>query len=106
LGDRGFFVSGHRRNKPFFAPSSVTVSRYLSFKVAPVPVPRPVRTFGRFGNDEACGAGADIPTKRTLLELLCLNFSATDANLCVTMNKPFDIIAEGLTVQFGRGDWI
>jgi hypothetical protein len=49
---------------------------------------------------------ADIPTKRTLLELLWLNFSANDANLCVTMNKPFDIIAEGLTVQFGRGDWI
>ena len=49
---------------------------------------------------------AEIPAKRTLLEFICLNFSATGASLSVTMNKPFDIIAEGLTVQFGRGDWI
>lgn len=49
---------------------------------------------------------ADIATKRTLLEILCLNFSADHASLSVTMNKPFDIIAEGLIVQCGRGDWI
>lgn len=49
---------------------------------------------------------ADIAVKRMLLEFLCLNFIADNASLNITMNKPFSVIAEGLTVQSGRGDWI
>ena len=49
---------------------------------------------------------ADIPEKRKLLEIVCLNWTLDGVNLVPTMRKPFDILAEGLLVQSGRGDWI
>ncbi len=49
---------------------------------------------------------AEIPEKRRILEILCLNFSLVDANLCMTIRKPFDILSKGLSVHSGRGDRI
>ncbi len=48
---------------------------------------------------------AETPDKRRILEILCLNFSLADATLCPTMRKPFDALAEGLSVQSGRSSW-
>lgn len=49
---------------------------------------------------------ADIPEKRKLLEIVCLNFSLDDATLCIEMRKPFDVIAKGLSIHSGRGERI
>jgi DNA invertase Pin-like site-specific DNA recombinase len=49
---------------------------------------------------------ADYAAKRRILEILCLNCSLVDANLCVTMRKPFDLLAKGLLLKDSRGDWI
>ena len=37
---------------------------------------------------------ADVPEKRELLNLVCLNFSLDGVTLCPTLRKPFDVIAE------------
>lgn len=34
----------------------------------------------------------------------CLNFSLNDTTLCYEMRKPFDVLVEGLPVQWSRGD--
>ena len=49
---------------------------------------------------------ADIAEKRQLLEIVCLNFTLDGVTLDATMRKPFDVLAEGLSVQPCRGDWI
>ena len=49
---------------------------------------------------------ADYATKRRILEIVCLNFSLVDVSLCPIWRKPFDVLAEGLSVPLSRGDWI
>jgi hypothetical protein len=47
---------------------------------------------------------ADVSAKRQLLEIVCLNFPHDDATLSAAMRKPFDVLAEGLSVSFSRDD--
>jgi site-specific DNA recombinase len=49
---------------------------------------------------------ADAAAKRQLLQIVCLNFSLDGATLVPELRKPFDILAEGLSVSFSRGDRI
>ena len=49
---------------------------------------------------------ADVAAKRQLLQIVCLNFSLDGATLVTELRKPFDILAEGLSVSFSRGDRI
>ena len=49
---------------------------------------------------------SDPRKKRHLLQITCLNFSLQGATLVPTMRKPFDMIAEGLSVHQSRGDKI
>ena len=49
---------------------------------------------------------ADYAAKRRILEIICLNCSLDDVNLCVTMRKPFDLLAKGLVLKDSRGDRI
>ena len=49
---------------------------------------------------------AEVPEKRQILELICLNFSLNGVSLAPTMRKPFDVLAEGLFVSSSRGDRI
>jgi len=46
---------------------------------------------------------ADIPEKRRLLEIVCLNFSLEGTSLIPTMRNPFDMVAEGLLTKDGSG---
>ena len=48
----------------------------------------------------------NTPKKRQILELVCLNFRLEDVSLVAEMNKPFDMLAEGLFVSSSRGDKI
>jgi len=47
---------------------------------------------------------SDYAAKRRILEIVCLNLRLDDVTLVPTMRKPFDVLAEGLSVQSGRGD--
>ena len=47
---------------------------------------------------------ADYAAKRRILEIVCLNCSLDDVNLCATMRKPFDLLAKGLCLKDSRGD--
>jgi len=49
---------------------------------------------------------ADYAAKRRILEIVCLNCSLDDVNLCATMRKPFDLLAKGLVSKDSRGDKI
>ena len=49
---------------------------------------------------------AEPVAKRHILEIVCLNFTLQDATLVPTIGKPFDVLAEGLVLSNGRGDWI
>ncbi len=49
---------------------------------------------------------ADYAAKRRILEIVCLNCSLVDANLCVAMRKPFDLLAKGLVSKDSRDDEI
>ncbi|MFO0428768.1 MAG: hypothetical protein ACK526_19525 [Planctomyces sp.] len=49
---------------------------------------------------------ADYHCKRRILEIICLNFRLDDVTLCYEMRKPFDVLVEGLPVQWSRGDRI
>ncbi len=49
---------------------------------------------------------ADIAEKRTILEIICLNWTLDGVTLVPTMRKPFGVLAEGLVLTDGRGDWI
>ena len=45
---------------------------------------------------------ADYHCKRRILEIICLNFRLDDVTLCYEMRKPFDVLVEGLPVQWSR----
>ena len=47
---------------------------------------------------------ADYAAKRRILEIVCLNCTLDDVNLCATMRKPFDLLAKGLVSKDSRGD--
>ena len=47
---------------------------------------------------------ADYHCKLRILEIDCLNFRLDDATLCYEIRKPFDVLVEGLPVQWNRGD--
>jgi site-specific DNA recombinase len=49
---------------------------------------------------------ADYAAKRRILEILCLNCNLDGASLCVTMRKPFDLLAKGLISKDSRDDRI
>lgn len=49
---------------------------------------------------------ADSTEKRKLAEIVVLNFTLDGASLVPTMNKPFDMLVEGLKVPSSRGDRI
>lgn len=49
---------------------------------------------------------ADIPEKRQILEIICLNLTLDGVSLVPEMRKPFDILAEGPILATSRGDWI
>ena len=49
---------------------------------------------------------ADYATKRRIMEIVFLNCRLDDATLVVSIRKPFDVLAEGHSVQLSRGDWI
>ena len=49
---------------------------------------------------------ADVPEKRRLLKIVCLNFSLVDGTLVPAMRKPFDVLVEGLFVLASRGNRI
>ena len=49
---------------------------------------------------------ADVAAKRQLLQIVCLNFSLDGATLVTELRKPFDILAEGLSVSFSRDNEI
>jgi len=49
---------------------------------------------------------ADYRAKRRILEIVCLNFFLRDVSLDMTLNKPFDVLAEGLESAENRGDRI
>jgi site-specific DNA recombinase len=42
---------------------------------------------------------ADHATKRRILEIVCLNCRLDGVNLCPTLRKPFDVLAEGLELK-------
>ena len=46
---------------------------------------------------------ADYAAKRRILEIICLNCSLDDVNLCATRRKPFDLLAKGLVSKDSRG---
>lgn len=43
--------------------------------------------------------------KRQLLEIVFSNFVLDGATLCYEVNKPFDVLIEGLEMSQTRGDW-
>ncbi len=47
---------------------------------------------------------ADYNAKRRILEIICLNCTLDDVTLCLTMRKPFDVLAEGLINEKSRDD--
>lgn len=46
---------------------------------------------------------ADIPEKRAILEILCLNYTFDGVSLRITMRKPFDVLSKGLHSKDGSG---
>lgn len=46
---------------------------------------------------------ADYAAKRRILEITCLNCTLDDVTLCVTMKKPFDLLAKGLISKESGG---
>jgi site-specific DNA recombinase len=49
---------------------------------------------------------ADFSEKRKMVEIVVLNFSLDGVSLVPTINKPFDMLVEGLLVPSSRGDKI
>ena len=45
---------------------------------------------------------ADIAEKRAILEIVYSDFTFKDATLAMTMRKPFDTLAKGLKMEYGR----
>ena len=48
----------------------------------------------------------DYATKRRIMEIIFLNCRLDDATLVPTIRKPFDVLAEGLSVPSSRADRI
>ncbi len=46
---------------------------------------------------------ADIAEKRMILELVCLNLTLKELTLEISMRKPFDQLAKGLSFEYGSG---
>jgi hypothetical protein len=46
---------------------------------------------------------ADVFEKRRILEIVFLNCTLDDVSLCPTIRKPFDVLAEGLSVPLSGG---
>lgn len=44
--------------------------------------------------------------RRRILDSVSLNRTLSDASLCLTKRKPFDLLIEGLDSEKSRGDWI
>jgi site-specific DNA recombinase len=49
---------------------------------------------------------ADCNVKRQILQMVCLNLKLEGATLIPTMKKPFDVLIEGLSQNYIRGDRI
>ena len=49
---------------------------------------------------------ANSAAKRRILEILCLNCKLDDVTLCRLIRSPFDLMLEGLSLKYSRGDWI
>ena len=49
---------------------------------------------------------ADYAAKRTILEILCLNWILVDVSLVPEIRKPFDLLVEGLDLKDSRGERI
>jgi len=49
---------------------------------------------------------ADCSVKRQILQMVCLNLKLEGATLVPTMRKPFDVLIEGLSQNYSRGDRI
>ncbi len=49
---------------------------------------------------------ADYTAKRQILEIVCLNFRLDGTTLVCQTRKPFDALAEGLSVSSSRSDRI
>jgi site-specific DNA recombinase len=49
---------------------------------------------------------ADCSVKRQILQMVCLNLKLEGATLIPTMKKPFDVLIEGLSQNYIRGDRI
>lgn len=49
---------------------------------------------------------ASAAAKRQLLQIVCLNCTLDGATLDLAIRKPFDVLAEGLSVSLSRGDRI
>ncbi len=47
---------------------------------------------------------SDYDAKRRILEIVCLNWRLDDVSLVPVMRKPFDMLAEGLSLNNSRGD--
>ena len=65
-----------------------------------------VKAFELSQNLRAKWLAADYSVKRRYLEIVFLNFVLEDVTLVPTMRKPFDVVAEGLSVSSSRGDRI
>ena len=49
---------------------------------------------------------ADAPTKRHLLQIICLNCTLEGESLVFTVRKPFDLLMNGAILKNGRGGGI
>ena len=65
-----------------------------------------VKTFELTQNLREKWVRADFPVKRRLLEILWLNCKLVGENLAYEWRKPFDVLAEGLSVRESQGGGI
>lgn len=49
---------------------------------------------------------SDVDEKRRILEIVCLNLTLNGVSLDISMRKPFDVLAEGLSLNVGSGGGI
>ena len=68
-----------------------------------------VRVFELAQDLTARWVAAEVPTKRLLLDILCLNLVLEDQTLVPTLRRPFDLLAAGILLpkeEDGRGERI
>lgn len=63
-----------------------------------------IRAFELPQNLRAKWFEADVAAKRRILEIIGLNWKLDGVSLVPEMRKPFDILAEGLSLKKSRGD--